>query len=153
MKSRQSMAHRSAELRQTALFVSREVWLAGLGAAALSRDWLKNEAGRAFSTLVREGKDVESRAVRLIGNRLEDTALRANTLWQHTRATLVTSARGIADDAAGAVRRVLPRRLPGLTQVEVAPAPKATRGTAARRKTAAPTAGRSAKQGARRRAR
>lgn len=153
MKTRQPMAHRSTELRRTALFVSREVWLAGLGAAVLSRDWLKNEAGRAFSTLVREGKDVESRAMRLIGNRLEDTALRANTLWQHTRTTLVTSARGIADDAAGAVRRVLPRRLPGLPRVEVSPTPKASRGTTARRKTATPAAARSGKQGARRKAR
>ena len=40
---------------------SRQVWLASLGAAVVTRDWAQAEAGSMFRILVKEGTLVESR--------------------------------------------------------------------------------------------
>ena len=71
------------------LAASRQVWLAGLGAAVVTRDWAEREAGRVFRTLVKEGTVVESRAIRLVGDRVETSLTRANAMWQQTRAARV----------------------------------------------------------------
>ena len=42
---------------------SRQVWLASLGAAVVTRDWAQREAGSVFRTLVKEGTAVESKAI------------------------------------------------------------------------------------------
>ena len=52
------------------LNASRQVWLAGLGAAVVTRDWAQSEAGNVFRSLVKEGTLVESRTIRMVGNRL-----------------------------------------------------------------------------------
>ena len=67
---------------------SRQVWLAGLGAAVVTRDWAQKEAGSVFRTLVKEGTVVESRTFRIVGDRLEDSFTKANTLWKRARRTV-----------------------------------------------------------------
>jgi hypothetical protein len=64
-----------------ALAASRQVWLAGLGAAVVTREWARNDAGHMFRALVREGSTVESRAIRVIGRRIESSVALATTAW------------------------------------------------------------------------
>src|SRR5947199_4855634 len=66
---------------------SRQVWLASLGAAVVTRDWAQSEAGAAFRALVKEGTAVESRTIRLVGNRIEDSLAVANSFWKRARTT------------------------------------------------------------------
>ena len=40
---------------ESALFASRQAWLAGLGAASISREWARHEAGNTFRALVQRG--------------------------------------------------------------------------------------------------
>src|SRR6185369_15211183 len=47
---------------------SRQVWLASLGAAVVTREWAEREAGNVIRTLIKEGTAVESRAFRLVGD-------------------------------------------------------------------------------------
>jgi len=96
-----------------ALFAaSRQVWLAGLGAAVVTRDWAQNEAGALFRTLVREGTAVESRTFRLVGERVESSISLANDLWRQTRGSVTRTVKHAADSATTLVRETLPKRLP-----------------------------------------
>src|SRR5690242_10642441 len=63
----------------------RKVWLAGLGAAVVTRDWAQAEAPAVFRNLVKEGTLVESRTIRIVGDTLEGTFTRANTLYRRAR--------------------------------------------------------------------
>src|SRR6266540_3223552 len=85
--------------RETALAAPRQVWLAGLGAAVVTRDWVQNEAGPVFKSLVKHGTTVESRAMRFVGNRIESSVTRANSLWRTTRSTLESTVKVYADQA------------------------------------------------------
>ena len=67
---------------------SRQVWLAGLGAAVVARDWAEKEASGVFRTLVKEGTAVESRAIRLVGDQVESSVTKANVVLKRTRATI-----------------------------------------------------------------
>ncbi len=67
---------------EAALVASRQVWLAGLGATVVTRDWVQSEAGHVFKTLVKEGTVVESRAIRFFGDQFESSLARANTAWK-----------------------------------------------------------------------
>ena len=67
---------------EAAVAASRKVWLAGLGATVVTRDWVQSEAGRVFRTLVREGTVVESRAIRFVGDQVESSLTRANATWR-----------------------------------------------------------------------
>jgi hypothetical protein len=140
-----------AELSGAALAASRQVWLAGLGAAVVSRDWLQSEAGNTFRSLVREGTVVESRAIRFVGDQLETGVTRANHVWRRTRATVQARVRQAADSAVLFVTDVLPRRLPGSNAlVAAAPAtPPRKRPAAKRAKPVAVKAGKRAKRTAR----
>lgn len=110
------MAHspsaRAVPAGETLLAASRQVWLAGLGAAVVTRDWAQNEAGALFRTLVREGTAVESRTFRLVGERVESSISMANDLWRQTRASVTQSVKHAADAATTLVREKLPARLP-----------------------------------------
>ena len=53
-------------LSEAAINASRQVWLASLGAAVVSREWAQTEASNVFRTLVKEGTAVESRTIRLV---------------------------------------------------------------------------------------
>jgi putative heme degradation protein len=61
----------ASRVADAALAASRQVWLAGLGAAIVTRDWARNDAGHVFRTLIKEGEAVETRAVRVIGKQID----------------------------------------------------------------------------------
>jgi hypothetical protein len=90
-------------LGEAAVNASRQVWLASLGAAVVTRDWVQTEAGSTFKALVREGSVVESQAVRFVGNRLETSISMANTVWKETRRTVESTVKQAAD-VAGQLR-------------------------------------------------
>jgi hypothetical protein len=94
------------------LAASRQVWLAALGAAVVTREWAEKEAGAMVRTLVREGTVVESRAIRFVGDRVETSVMRANALWRGARTSLQSAVRNYADGAVTLVRDTLPRALP-----------------------------------------
>jgi hypothetical protein len=124
---------RATELRiaNPMLNASRQVWLAGLGAAVVTRDWAQSEAGNVFRSLVKEGTIVESRTICLVGNRLESTFNVANTVWNRARSV----ARKTAGNAVTLVQSNLPNvKLPAMF-VTPAKAPAAKR--AAKRATKA----------------
>ncbi|HEY4139607.1 MAG TPA: phasin family protein [Casimicrobiaceae bacterium] len=91
---------------------SRQVWLAGLGAAVVTRDWAEKEASGVFRTLVKEGTAVESRVIRIVGDRVESSVTKANGVLKQTRAAIETVVRVYSDTAVGLVRQSLPRLLP-----------------------------------------
>ena len=112
-----------------ALFAaSRQVWLASLGAAVVTREWAQNEASALFRTLVKEGTAVESRTFRKVGERLEGSFSMANDLWRSARGTVTQSVKQAADTATTLVRETLPARLPkvAIPAIFRAPAPKRT---------------------------
>jgi hypothetical protein len=115
---------------------SRQVWLAGLGAAVVTRDWAQSEAGNVFRSLVKEGTMVEARTIRVVGDRLESTLGAANTMWNRARVAV----RKTAGNAATLVQSSLPSvKLPAMF---VAPAAK----PAKKRATAAKPAKRAARK-------
>ena len=101
----------------------RQVWLAGLGAAVVTREWAQSEAGNMFRSLVKEGTLVESRTIRLVGNRLESTITVANSMWKRARVAV----RKTADNAVTLVQSNLPSvKLPAMfvAPAKAAPAKK-----------------------------
>jgi len=101
-----------AQFSEAAILASRQVWLAGLGAAVVTRDWVQHEAGTVFKTLVKEGTAVESRAIRLVCDSIETSVKRANGMWRNTRHTVETTVRAYADTAVTLVKETLPKSLP-----------------------------------------
>jgi len=99
-------------ISDAAMVASRQVWLASLGAAVVTRDWVQTEAGDVFKTLVKEGTVVESRAIRFVGNRIESSFTRANTVWKHTRRTVESTVKQAAVTAVNIAQQVLPKSLP-----------------------------------------
>jgi pyruvate/2-oxoglutarate dehydrogenase complex dihydrolipoamide acyltransferase (E2) component len=97
---------------EAALAASRKVWLAGLGASVVTRDWVQNEAGRVFRTLVREGTVVESRAIRFVGDQVESSLTRANTTWRRTRRTVEATVKQAATSVVDYAQQVMPKSLP-----------------------------------------
>ena len=107
---------------------SRQVWLASLGAAVVTRDWAQNKSGALFRTLVKEGTAVESRTFRKVGERVEGSFTMANELWRTARGSLTQSVKQAAETATTLVRETLPARLPkvAIPAIFRAPAPKRT---------------------------
>jgi hypothetical protein len=140
---------RATELRigNPMLNASRQVWLASLGAAVVTRDWAQSEAGPMFRSLVKEGTAIESKTIRMVGDRLESTITVANSMWKRAR----TAVRKTADNAVTLVQSNLPNvKLPAMfvPPVKAAPAKKrATKRATATRpmKRARRTKGRTAK--------
>jgi len=124
------------QISDAALAASRQVWLAGLGAAAVSREWIQTEAGNTLKTLVKEGSVVESRAIRTLGKGVESSMLRANALWHEARHNVQSTVRQVADNAVLFVKETLPRNLPLLAT----PVKPVERKPAAKRATAKRTA-------------
>lgn len=115
---------------------SRQIWLAGLGAAALTRDWAESGAGPMFRSLVKEGTLVEARTIRAVGDRLESSYTVANSAWRRARAVLQSGVREAAGSAVALVQQRLPRSLPHVTLPVMAaksPARKAAGTRAAKR--------------------
>ena len=86
-----------------ALVASRQVWLAGLGAAVVTREWARKDAGHMFRALVKEGSTVESRAVRVLGRKIESSIALATTTWNRARDTARTTVGGLVETAAAAL--------------------------------------------------
>jgi hypothetical protein len=86
-----------------ALAASRQVWLAGLGAAVVTREWARKDAGHMFRALVKEGSTVESRAVRVLGRKIESSIALATTTWNRARDTARTTVGGLVETAAAAL--------------------------------------------------
>jgi hypothetical protein len=86
-----------------ALAASRQVWLAGLGAAVVTREWARKDAGHMFRALVKEGSAVESRTLRVIGRSVESSIALATTAWNRTRDTARTTVGGLVETAAAAL--------------------------------------------------
>ena len=93
-------------LAETALAASRQAWLAGLGAAAISREWARHEAGNTFRALVKHGSTVERNAIRMIGDRVETSISTAASLWRDARRSVLATASGIAETAAAALPQI-----------------------------------------------
>lgn len=104
-----SHAIRPALVGEKMAATARAVWLAGLGAAVVTRDWAEKEAGHVFRNLVREGTAVESRAIRFVGDRVETSVTRANSMLRHARTSLHGAVRDYTDSAMTLVRTSLPR--------------------------------------------
>ena len=119
-------------LGEAALAASRQVWLAGLGAAVVTRDWVQSEAGNMFKTLIKEGAVVESQAFRYVGDRLETSVSTANTVWKQTRRSVEATVRQAADAAVSFAQHVLPRSLPAF-EIPMAPKARTKAATAAKR--------------------
>ena len=90
-------------ISDAAFAASRQVWLASLGAAAVTREWARTEAGKTFRTLVKHGSTVENRAIRVLGDRIETSIANATSIWKQTRATAMTTASTIAETANAAL--------------------------------------------------
>ena len=108
---------RPTTVGDSVIALSRTVWLAGLGAAAMTRDWAERDGGRFFRTLVREGGQVESKAARVIGDRLESSIGQANTLWKRARRTVAGTVKAAAESATTIVRETLPASLSGAAPI------------------------------------
>jgi poly(hydroxyalkanoate) granule associated protein phasin len=100
------------QLGEAARAASRQVWLAGLGATVVTRDWVQGEASHVFKTLVKQGAAVESRAIRFVGDQIETSVTRANVAWKHTRRTVESTVKRAATTAVNLAQQVLPRSLP-----------------------------------------
>jgi hypothetical protein len=111
---RTQLHQKTFRVGDTVFNASRQVWLAGLGAAAMTRGWAEKEAGGVFRTLIREGTFVESRAIRFVGDQVETSISTANALWKNARASVEATVRTYADSAVALVRQSLPRALPAV---------------------------------------
>src|SRR3982751_6640990 len=136
-----TLANRPAIVGEKVLAASRQVWLAGLGAAVVTRDWAGKEAGQVFRGLVREGTAVESRAIRFVGDRVETSVVRANRMLRQARSTLQFAVKDYAGGAITLVRESLPVSLPridltGMLRKSKKPAPAKRQAAKRRVKTA-----------------
>ena len=116
-----NLQQRTNRVGDVAFAASRQVWLAGLGAAVLTRDWTEKEAANVFRKLVKEGTVVESRAIRLVGDQVGSSVAKANSVWTQTRSIVETVVRNYADTAAAVVKRTLPRALPNHVESTTVP--------------------------------
>ena len=121
-------------LGEAAIVASRQMWLAGLGAAVVTRDWMQSEAGDMFKALVKEGSVVESRAIRFVGDRIETSVSVANTVWKETRKNVESTVKQVADTAVSFAQQVLPTSLPKFELPPVLKTGKLGAKTAARTK-------------------
>jgi len=96
----------ASRVADAALAASRQVWLAGLGAAIVTREWARSDAGDLFRTLVKEGQGVEKRAIRVIGQQVDSSLALATSSWNKARHTALSTVNGLVDAAAVA----LPKR-------------------------------------------
>jgi len=109
---RTMIQNRNTPYGDAVLAASRQVWLASLGAAVVSREWAQAEAHNVFRTLVKQGTAVESKAIRMVGDGLEVSFTRANAVWKQTRSTVESTVRQLADTAVTLAQKSIPRSLP-----------------------------------------
>ena len=88
------ISSRAVPAGETLIAASRQVWLASLGAAVVTGEWAQKEAAPLFRTLVKEGTAIESRTFRLIGDTVETSFSRANSLWHQARSVVTGTVTG-----------------------------------------------------------
>ncbi len=93
----------ASRLADVAFAASRQVWLAGLGAAAVARHWAKNDAGDTLRALVKEGSVVETQAIRVLGSGVETSLATASSIWNRTREQVRATVTALADTAVAAL--------------------------------------------------
>ena len=93
-------------IADAALAASRQVWLAGLGAAVVTREWVRKDAGHMFRALIKEGSTVESQAIRVLGRSIESSIALATTTWHRARDTARTTVGSLVESAAAALPAV-----------------------------------------------
>lgn len=103
MQKQMTFGNNGNPISDAAFAASRQMWLAGLGAAAVTREWARTEAGKTFRTLVKHGSTVEHRAIRVLGDRIETSIANATSIWKQTRETAMTTASKIAETANAAL--------------------------------------------------
>lgn len=146
---------RNVPVTDSVRYASRQIWLAGLGAAAMTRDWAESGAAPMFRALVKEGTLVEARTFRQVGDRLERSFTKANSAWRRARAAVQTGMRDAAGSAVALVQSNLPKSLPSVklpSMLRAKPARKVARKRVAKTGTKARTAS-PAKRGVRGKAR
>ena len=112
-----------------AIAASRQVWLAGLGAAIVTRDWARNDAGHVFRSLVKEGSTVETRVLRAFNRELSSSIAVATNVFNKARHTALTTVHGLVDTAMTA----LPKLKAPVAAPRVAAKPKKAAGKGARK--------------------
>ena len=90
------------------LAAPRQVWLAALGAAAVTREWAEKEAGSVFRALVKEGSVVESRTIRVATDRIQTSIDGATKLARSAQSGVKASIETLAAGARSLVRSKLP---------------------------------------------
>ncbi len=130
MQRQSTMSFNPYQLGGNALAAPRQMWLAGLGAAALTSDWVQGEARKTFKSLVKEGTVVETRAVTFVSGRIEESMTRANGVWRQTRATVESGVRQAAETAVALAQKAIPRNLPKI-EMPLMAKPAAKRATKA----------------------
>ena len=99
---------RFAHVGDTMLAAPRQVWLATLGAAAVTRGWAGREAGTMFRALVKEGAVVETQALRRVGQGVDRSVRKARSLASLARDSVTASVTSLASAAQKLVRTRLP---------------------------------------------
>jgi len=113
----------AGQVADSALAASRQVWLAGLGAAMVTRDWARNDAGHVFRALVKEGSTVEARAKRAIGKQVGLSLSAASDALTKARSVALTTVNGVVETAVAA----LPKFRVPIASTRSAPAKRASR--------------------------
>ena len=91
--------HANARARsrgEAVLAACRNAWFAGLGAVAITRDWLDADAAPMLRALVVEGTRVEARAMRAAASRARSSYALAEGTWrraQHQARAVIREAR------------------------------------------------------------
>jgi Poly(hydroxyalcanoate) granule associated protein (phasin) len=93
----------TAQVADAALAASRQVWLAGLGAAMVTRDWARNDAGHVFRALVKEGSTVEARAKRAFGRQLDLSIAVASDALAKAKTVALATVNGVVENAVAAL--------------------------------------------------
>jgi hypothetical protein len=112
MQKQMTAGFNSYPFGEAALAASRKIWLAGLGATVVTRDWVESEGGQMFRTLVKQGTAVESRAIRYLGDRLDTSFTQANAMWTKTRSTVEATVKQAATSMVDYAQQVMPKSLP-----------------------------------------
>lgn len=93
----------AGQFADTALAASRQVWLAGLGAAMVTRDWARNDAGHVFRALVKEGSTVEARAKRAFGKQIDLSMAVASETLAKAKTVALATVNGVVENAVAAL--------------------------------------------------
>ena len=121
-----TMRPRIPQIGDVILAAPRQVWLATLGAAAVTRDWAEREAGSVFRALVKEGSAVESHAIRRVSEGVGRSMRTARSFASSARSGVETSVASLASGASALMRARLPA-LRASVAVESAASPRKRR--------------------------